>query len=113
MITDKLGQPINVGDFIAYGHALGRCAGLRIGKVLKVQCLPRPEFRNWGPEAEWKITVWGVADDWQSDPPTLCKTKGILGFPNRIVVLQREQVPAAYRDLLDPVPVIPDETCPS
>lgn len=33
---DKLGREIKVGDIICYGHALGRCAALRVGKVLKV-----------------------------------------------------------------------------
>lgn len=37
VFTDKLGHPITEGCLIAYGHALGRCAGLRIGKVLKIE----------------------------------------------------------------------------
>ena len=34
---DKTGTEIKEGDFIVYGHALGRCAGLRIGKVLAIK----------------------------------------------------------------------------
>ena len=34
-MKDKIGREINVGDFIAYGRALGRCAGLSLGKVIK------------------------------------------------------------------------------
>jgi hypothetical protein len=96
-VLDKLGKPITEGCFIAYGHALGRCAGLRIGKVLKVA----PRVKTYGSDSGVSITVWGIDDEWSHSPVTLCKTKGTLLFPDRIVVLDREQVRKEYRDLLD------------
>ena len=36
-IQDILGREIKAGCIIVYGHALGRCAALKIGKVLKVK----------------------------------------------------------------------------
>jgi hypothetical protein len=97
---DKLGQPVFVGSIIAYGHALGRCAALRIGRVLE---LGRSKPPMWTPNAEpgWKATVIGIDDDWPSGRPVALNTKtGTLFFPERWIVLSDEQVPAAYRDLL-------------
>ncbi len=36
-IYDKSGREINIGDYIVYGLALGRCAALRFGKVLDIK----------------------------------------------------------------------------
>ncbi len=74
MIKDKLGQEILKGDFIVYGHNLGRCAGLRIGKVLKI-------------DEKGRITVRGIDDDWKHRPPQLCSRAGVLLYPNRVIVL--------------------------
>lgn len=106
MISDKLGFEIKPGDYICYGHALGRCAGLRIGKVLNTFS-GAPDPSRWGrPGIEYKITVRGVDDDFNG--LQLCKTNGTLCFPmSRIVVLDPERVPQKYRDLLDPIEVKP------
>ena len=93
---DKLGQEIKVGDYIAYGHALGRCAGLRIGKVLKVSY---EKSNDWPREDIFKIKVWGIDDEW-SYAPILCSTPGTLNFPDRIVVLPLNQVPPDYVELI-------------
>ena len=37
IFKDKCGKVLTSGDFIVYGHALGRCAGLRYGKVIDVK----------------------------------------------------------------------------
>lgn len=97
MIFDKIGQEIKPGSYIVYGHALGRCAGLRIGKVIKID-----EFKEnrWG-RIGCRISVRGVNDDWKHDPIKLTQKLGTLLFPNRIVVLAPELVPQDYRDLLD------------
>jgi len=116
-MRDKLDQEIKVGCYLAYGHALGRCAGLRIGKVLG---LKEDIERTWEGEPRlghiWKdgkqisgvevhlyrITVIGVDDDWEGmEPLKLAMHKGTLQFPTRVVVLDPEKVPSAYRDLLD------------
>lgn len=100
-VFDKLGQEIKVGSFVAYGHALGRCAGLRIGKVLKLAMRKDP---SWSDKEGLAIVVWGIDDEWPSMyEPVLCKSKGYLQFPDRIVVMPEETVSEAYRKLLEPV----------
>lgn len=100
---DKAGRQINVGDYIAYGHALGRCAGLRIGKVLAIKYQEKEvgcgQYKELRPD--WRITVIGVSDDWDHNAPELCSRKGTLMFPNRIIVL--DSIPLIHRKLLENV----------
>ncbi len=93
---DKIGQPVIVGAFIAYGHALGRCAGLRIGRVLALAETPPGYMR---PDPSWKATVIGIEDDWSSRPPELCTKTGTLFFPDRWLVLDPRTLPDAYHKL--------------
>lgn len=95
---DKIGQIVVVGAVIAYGHALGRCAGLRVGKVLS---LDQTEPGYMRPEPSWKATVIGVEDDWSRQAPQLCAKTGTLFFPNRWLVLDLNKLPESYRTLLD------------
>jgi hypothetical protein len=103
VVYDKVGQQITVGAFIAYGHALGRCAGIRIGKVLRI----REKEKTWANnDSEVSITVWGVDDEWPGGYTTsLCKSRGTLLFPDRIVVLNEAVLPELYRTLLAPVTI--------
>jgi hypothetical protein len=97
---DKIGQRVDVGSFIAYGHALGRCAGLRVGLVLALGRTEPPAWRtNDGPG--WKATVIGIDDDWEHRPVQVCDRIGTLFFPNRWLVLDPETLPATYRSALD------------
>lgn len=96
---DKVGQEIRVGSIIAYGHALGRCAGIRIGRVLKITQKPAPAYL--GGDLLWRITVIGVDDDWEHKVPQLNTRVGTLQFPSRIVVLLPCQVPNMHRALLE------------
>lgn len=101
--VDKLGQPVVVGSIIAYGHALGRCAGLRIGRVLDLTQKTRFDWlgpRDQPQPLQWQATVIGVDDDWARVAPKLNEKTGTLFFPERWIVLLDQQVPAAYRDLL-------------
>jgi hypothetical protein len=112
---DKTGQPILVGSCIAYGHALGRCAGLRIGKVLKVEFEWKDDVwvENWQTHEkrlhtaghyEYKIKVWGVDDDYEGHyGVNLCKTAGFLTYPSRILVVDPKTLPPEYVTLLSPV----------
>jgi hypothetical protein len=93
---DKIGREIKVGDFIAYGHALGRCAALAIGKVLAIKYGPA---KGYSSHMQWSITVWGVDDGWNGKK--LNSTKGTLQFPDRIIVV--DTVPDEYKKLLDPL----------
>jgi hypothetical protein len=95
---DRLGRDIVAGSYIAYGHALGRCAGLRIGKVLHIKSLEKEGYTTT--IIDWRITVMGVDDDWNHRAPELCKRKGTLMFPDRMVVLDFDKLPQVYQDLL-------------
>jgi len=93
--TDKLGQEVGVGDCIIYGHALGRCAGLRIGKVLKI--IKKTIDNDY--LSPWRITVQGVDDDWDHNEPSLCR-KGTLQFPKRIMRVDTNTLPDNIQELL-------------
>lgn len=108
-ILDKLGQEIIPGSLIVYGHALGRCAALRVGEVIKVVEVPLTSWRDqfWRYKPEYRITVRGVNDDmWDVEGHGLMLTRrlGTLMFPDRMVVLPDALVPAAYRALLAEAP---------
>lgn len=92
---DRTGRPINVGDYIVYGHALGRCAGLQFGKVLAIKFR---QARYHDPNVA--ITVIGVDEDF-GHKPKLNRSTGALLFPSRIVVLDRDRLPAEIADMLD------------
>lgn len=83
--SDKAGNGVAVGDYIAYGHNLGRCAGIRFGKVLKIECEVPPPVDGRTRQTAWWIRVVGVDDDWQHNTPALCKGCGTLGYPTRIL----------------------------
>lgn len=102
-MLDRMNQEIKVGSIIAYGHALGRCAGLRIGKVTKIR---EEEVKNdWGRGKHWEygIQVMGVDDDWDDEKPKLCVKKGTLMYPDRTIVLDESKVPEKYLNLLKDV----------
>ena len=101
---DKVGREILPGCFLVYGHALGRCAGLRIGKALAVNWRIANEDKYEWFDPHWEVIVWGVDDDWEEQHGLqLCSTRGTLLFPDRMVVLPDAMLPAAYKALLDPV----------
>lgn len=97
VFTDKLGKPITPGSYIAYGHALGRCAGLRIGMVLEIKRKKEPEYLH--SYSTVRITVIGIDDDWDHEPPKLNGRIGTLMFPNRTIVLSPKSLPPEYRKL--------------
>jgi hypothetical protein len=92
---DKAKKEITVGSYIVYGHNLGRCAGLKFGKVLKI--------KTYEPEDNYSsgvtFTVVGVDDDWNFQEPFLSK-KGNLMFADRILVLDFNQLPEYAQKLL-------------
>lgn len=97
---DKSGREVKVGDFIVYGHNLGRCAGLRFGKVLKIEKTAHP-WRD--DEDEWKIGVQGIDDDWNTDiNDAKAARKGTLLFPERILGINNI-IPEHYKELLSEV----------
>ena len=101
-MNDKLGQPIIKGSWIAYGHALGRCAGLRIGYVLSAKSLAVPDTAFNHGRVDNKIQVLGIQDDWSVGiaGATVLPRKSTLQFPDRMAVLSDSQVPARYRKIM-------------
>lgn len=99
---DKLGQTIRPGSIIIYGHALGRCAALRIGKVIRVG-LKKPDIGFLYGQPQERITVQGIDDERSSEEPKLTKTKGTLMFPDRIVVMNPSLLPEKIKKLLERV----------
>ncbi len=100
MITDKIGQEIKEGSYIVYGHALGRCAALKLGLVLKVGFAKKE-----GLYSKHRITVIGTDEMrlWELnniDIPYLTKV-GTLMFPDRIIILPREKIPGNILELFD------------
>jgi hypothetical protein len=91
---DKAGTPLKVGDLIVYGHALGRCAGLKYGKIVD---LLEDQKHTWHGTTK-KVAVQGV-DDHCGKAPTLCRI-GRLEFSERILVITKEQLPVAVQELL-------------
>jgi hypothetical protein len=100
-MLDKIGQEITPGSIIAYGHALGRCAGLRIGKVLAVATKME---EKWGREYEVdRITIRGVDGEWVNEKPKLLTKKSTLQFPDRCIVLDPTKIKSELKELLDTV----------
>ena len=107
-MVDKLGQEIKPGAWIIYGHALGRCAGLRVGKVLKIALGPETDM-PWNRRD--RISVWGFDDDhidyfrhnpgdkW-AEPKPLSKPSTVL-FSSRCVVVPESFVPWYYIKAID------------
>ena len=83
-MTDKLGQEITLGCWIAYGVRSGNSGDLKVGKVVKVE-------NN-------KISVLGI-DDWG----TIKKNTrtGILPYPNKVVVLPDVSIPEIFKQVME------------
>ena len=102
-LKDKLGQDIRVGSYIAYGHALGRCAAIKVGRVLKLTSKPVDTLSC--SSSPHRLTVVGIDDDliWAGPdkyPPKLSKI-GTLLYPDRVLVLSPSIIPPEYKALLD------------
>lgn len=92
---DKAGNPLKRGDFIVYGHALGRCAGLRYGVVVEIK-EGKVDWSQTGP----KLHVFGIDDDWDHRAPTICR-KGVLSFSSRVLKVRKDQIPLNQLSLLE------------
>lgn len=97
--TDKSGRELQVGDYIIYGSLLGRCAGLKYGKIME---LTEAKVDTWKTEHEGrlKIKIVSVNDNWSHLEPELCKP-GYLEFSERILKITKSQIPVVVLYLLD------------
>lgn len=93
-VLDKLGVEITPGCCVIYGHAMGRCAGLRVGKVLSVS---DRKVEHWG-EVVAKIRVRGINDDWEHKGLEPCRA-GTLQFPKRILVVEVDSLSEGFRKI--------------
>lgn len=103
VFRDKAGRKVQAGNVIVYGHALGRCAGLRYAKVLGVVWSGQPVnlYDGTGNEAHAaRLRVHGVDDDWAHNAPKLLSKPSILSFGSRVLVLTADQVPGVIASLL-------------
>jgi hypothetical protein len=107
---DKAGKQVLPGDIIVYGHGLGRCAGLRYGKILAVQLSKTsayeydPKTQTRGAHYPVRLRVQGVDDDATYRGPVLCKP-GTLSFESRVLKVRADQLPPAVAKLLANVEV--------
>jgi hypothetical protein len=87
---DRTGQMIRAGDVILYACSLGRSPALQWGRVIEVCSNTGPGSYSYsGP---FKLTVQGVSDHNDWDPPRLMR-KATLFFPERTVVIPCDRVP--------------------
>ena len=107
-LYDKTGNnKIEPDCYIVYATSLGRSPGLKFGKVLEVETIDVP----WGyhRRGDWytdgtagkeiKISVISVDDNWQHKEPSKVG-KGILRFPERIIVISFSMLPMYAREIL-------------
>jgi hypothetical protein len=104
---DKSGREIKLGDLIVYSAALGRSAILQYGKILNIKFKPdrvhNPSTRDWEDAESPRYRVQGVYTTW--DGVAALNQQGTLLFSDRILVIQRDQIPNAELNLLDTVTV--------
>lgn len=109
---DKTGRPLKPGDYIIYGHALGRCAGLQYAKVLaivegKIDYYEKPvaKLRVLGVELDdnedFHNTEWTQKRKSAASYERASLNKpSTLMFPSRILRITKNQVPADVFKLL-------------
>lgn len=96
---DKAGQAVKVDDYIIYGHALGRSAALRWGKVKEIFYKGRNDHQG---VENYSIRVRGVDYDdcpnlWE---PRVSRKDVTLQFADR-TILATAFVPSHIKKLLD------------
>lgn len=90
---DIMGREINVGDYIAFGHIDGSSSGIiRFGKIVKITPI------QLGQAMFFDFFVMGVIDQGGGTYHTY-KRPGRMGFPGRVMVVDR--VPEPIRVILE------------
>ena len=107
-VLDICEREIKPGAYIAYWYALGRCAALKLGKVVKIIAWNNGLNHRSLPDYVYRITVVGVEEQHAYDRTTgthgvipMLSKKGTLMFPNRCLVLDERRIPSAIKTLLD------------
>ena len=97
IVHDICGKVISVGDYILYATSLGRSPALKFGFVLDF----KPPLYSY--EGEARIKVIGVNTNYSTvhRAGRANSMAAWLRFPQRIVVITEEDVPAAVLELMD------------
>lgn len=100
---DVLGNEIKVGDYIVYGAAKGRCAGLNIGRVAAIG---KRAAGNEGKKLKWTVDAiqvsWGEytrtgMNEYAANP----KPRPVhLEFSERICVIPEFIVPEVLKEMM-------------
>jgi hypothetical protein len=99
MILDKSGRPIKVGDYIVYVFGGGSSTNMRYGKVIALDSFqPYPPH----PKLEYSISVQTVnnEDYMCRENPKLLKSISVLKMPNRMLIVEKHQIPMKVQTLL-------------
>jgi len=104
---DVLGNEIKAGDYIVYGAAKGRCAGLNIGRVTATE-MTKAHGSYEGRNDTLRVTSEAVQVSYGRYERTGCDSyssnkkprKVSLFFSERICVIPESVVPQAIKDLL-------------
>jgi len=100
LYKDKLGQDIKVGDYIAYGAALGRCSTIHLGRVLELTQSKVTEWHHDKPTPKLKVRAC-TNHSWDETRGMQLLSKPVsLGFFERLVVLHPDTVPQNIKELL-------------
>jgi len=112
MFIDKTGREVLPGDYIVYGHALGRCAGLQYGRVIAV--LPPTRDPYMGVCAKIRVRGVDADDNWLGysknesrgyKRETELLKPGTLSYPSRVLKVEPHQIPEPVLRLLERVEI--------
>lgn len=95
---DKAGRPLMAGDLITYAVSYGRSPGLSYGKVLALT----KGKSTWRPNTKTKVRVQGVDRPWGG---IQVKKPGVLEYSERMLKIERHQVPEDILAKLDTISV--------
>lgn len=93
--SDKSGKPLTPGDLVVYAITLGRSGALAYGKVLAIT-------------HNGKLRVHRVDMPWYAPPgsalaPTPRQKTSLLNYSERVLLIQRDQVPPEYLPVFDAI----------
>lgn len=101
LALDKLGRELKPGDFIVYGHALGRSAGLKLGRLLTIDNFEEPGYHPPLVNQCFRMRVVGIYDHFGIKPGPNQITKGVLKFPDRCCKVPENEVPETLKALIN------------
>ncbi len=92
--SDKSGKPLTPGDLVVYAVMLGRSSALAYGKVLAITDNGKLRVRRV--DTRWSIPGAGPK-------PTPRQKTSLLNYGDRVLLIQRDQVPPEYLPVFDAI----------